>query len=659
MLFATVADKFTNDSTFDAAEAWGQTAASSLGISQEPRRGRKIDECDIIDKLAPALTGVVYSSHTSKFVPNLMNITIAVVSVDIPDGCPYVRRLPSGAVVQALATKVKSPTPDTKLSTPHVIANECGIYNISGFVDVSVRTDKAGRAGLPLTSEDIPMSSKVTLHGVVFHTHVKPEETKIYGAARAIDLPHGTTPRSAAEREQLFVTQLVTNCPGVLQESTRATLSFMGYKDSTEAHVELRSRFREDVTAVISMFRRMATDMKDHRVGLQTAWEQSVISSEASDSIEKALDALDGFLHGANDSHVLSLHSLLPFDASTSQHIPTIAIGTTPSVLRALKTPDTGLGYITNVIRAEPSMISPDVHTVPDALLRPSAKTYERTDDQKRGQSIGAFSMDVSSFAVNVRTDGGEWAVMLPKLDDGPSMVPRKFTISQRVGFLAGQSGFGVYDYYRTQMCFVELTAAASIMFFPTDNPTAKNACPTDRQPVVDDSEWGHGNREPYNYFGVPAAVKRAGVRISLDFIKTHATDEGGVVITKDKWQDIGQKNSNGGILPPDTPKLEINGYWAVNGVPDANFVSKISRAASPTDDVEFYAVYEGCGNDVAETAALNEDAVAGSEHVKLKFTGNVPLQDRIKNDVVVYAILVSKKKGPHVGEKRAIESTN
>ena len=100
---------------------------------------------------------------------------------------------------------------------------------------------------------------------------------------------------------------------------------------------------------------------------------------------------------------------------------------------------------------------------------------------------------------------------------------------------------------------------------------------------------------------------------------------------------------------------MEIHGYWAINGVPDANLVSKIGRAASPKDDVEFYAVYEGCASEVADNPDLNKDASAGSEHVKEKFVGGkVSLQDKIKEEVVVYAVLVSKQV-PRVGDKRAM----
>ncbi|MEK9577712.1 MAG: hypothetical protein VW008_00030, partial [Aquiluna sp.] len=120
--------------------------------------------------------------------------------------------------------------------------------------------------------------------------------------------------------------------------------------------------------------------------------------------------------------------------------------------------------------------------------------------------------------------------------------------------------------------------------------------------------------------------------------------------------QEIGQPNSSGGFLPPDPPKLEIHGYWCINGVPDANLVSKISRAASPKDDVEFYAVYEGCATDVAENLELNKDASVGSDHIDGKFGGGkIALQDRIKEEVVLYAILVSKKEA-RVGEKRPVD---
>jgi len=163
---------------------------------------------------------------------------------------------------------------------------------------------------------------------------------------------------------------------------------------------------------------------------------------------------------------------------------------------------------------------------------------------------------------------------------------------------------------------------------------------------------WGNANLTS-NHIGVAGAVSRAGVRVSLDFVKENVADAGGVVVAKDNWQEIGQPNASGGFLPPDPPKLEIHGYWAINGVPDANLISKISRAASPKDDVEFYAVYAGCAGEVAESPELNKDASTGSAHVKARFPGNVSIQDRVKEEVVVYAILVSKKEA-QVGEKRA-----
>jgi hypothetical protein len=347
---------------------------------------------------------------------------------------------------------------------------------------------------------------------------------------------------------------------------------------------------------------------------------------------------------------VRSLQQLFAFDTSAFHSIPLVSFGAEPGFCKQVGAFTSGIGPLTNALTIVPDMVKPHVGVVSEAILKPSAKALERPDEDKKNRSIGAFSVDVGAFSVAVRSGGDEWNALVPKLDDGSSIVSKVFKISPKNGFF--QNTLGIYDFWGTQMVFHELISYAHVMFFDSF-PVAKAPCLTDRQPTLSDGNWGNANMTS-NHIGVAGAVSRAGVRVTLDFIKKNVADAGGVVVAKDNWQEIGQPNANGGFLPPDPPKLEIHGYWAINGVPDANLVSKISRAASPKDDVEFYAVYEGCAGEVAESPELNKNASVGSDHIDAKFGGGkTALQDRIKEEVVVYAILVSKMEA-HVGDKRA-----
>lgn len=637
----------------DAADVWGATAASGIGDSHEKQSGRKVEECDILDKYSPDITGFVISAQRSSKVVGLVDVLVAVKSVEIPQECKHVWELPSGAIVHAVLTKTKT---GEKIAGPHVYANTCGFVTINGIVRISVKAEKAGPKAATLTPEHLPPSAKITLNGIVFNTSVSKTtgNTGVYGSARSIELPHAAVPRSAVERENTLFAKISAECPGVAIQSARSMFAHIGYEiEGNKVTEYMRSNLKDDAAAMKTALEQVAA-LKGHRVGVKCAWETDILSDAASNSVDDVIKNLHEFCDG-DHVYTRSLQQLFAFDTSAFHSVPVVAFGAQPSFCKSLNVHSTGIGPLTNAVRIVPDIVKPHVDVVQEAILKPSAKALERSDDDKRNRSIGAFSVDVGAYNVAVRDYGDEWNALVPKLDDGSSIVSKVFKISPKNGFF--QNALGVYDYWGTQMVFHEMISYAHVMFFDSF-PIAKTPCLTDRQPTLSDGNWGNANMTS-NHIGVAGAVSRAGVRVTLDFIKKNVTDDGGVVVAKNNWQEIGQPNSNGGFQPPDPPKLETHGYWAINGVPDANLVSKISRAASPKDDVEFYAVYEGCATDVADNPELNKNVDAGSGHLEAKFGGGkTALQDRVKEEVVMYAILVSKK-AVCVGDKRAADSSD
>lgn len=638
-----------NVKKIDASDIWGDTAATGIGESHEKQSGRKVDDCDILDKYAPGVTGYVISAQRSSKVVGLLDVLIAVKEVDIPDGCKHVWKLPSGAIVHMVLTKIKT---GEKIAGPHVYAETCGFMTINGITRISVKSDKTGPKGTNLAPEHLPMSSEITLNGVVYNTNVSKTtgNTGVYGSARSIELPRTHVPRSAVQRENTLFARIAAECPGVALQTARSMLAHIGYEvDGNEVTQYLRSTLNEDAAAMKTALEGVA-ELKGHRVGAKCAWETDVLSEEASNSVDAVIKNLAEFRDGEH-SDTRSLQQLFAFDTTTFHSIPLVSFGAEPSFCKQVGAFTSGIGPLTNALTIVPNMVKPHVKLVSETLFMPSSKALDRSDEDKKTRSIGAFSVDACAFSVAVQ-NGESWSALLPKLQDGSSIVSKVFKISPKNGFF--QNALGVYDYWGTQMVFHEVLSFAHAMFFDVF-PVAKTPCANDRQPSVGDGNWGNANMTS-NHIGIAGAVSRAGVRVSLEFVKETVTDAGGVVVAKDNWQQIGQANSNGGLQPPDPPKLETHGYWAINGVPDANLVSKISRAASPKDDIEFYAIYEGCASEVAENAELNNDALVGSEHVKARFTGNI--QDRVKEEVVLYAILVSKKEAV-VGDKRTADSSD
>jgi hypothetical protein len=641
----------------DASDIWGSTAASGVGDSHEKQSGRKVEECDILDKHSPDITGYVVSAQRSSKIVGLVDVLLAVKSVEIPAECKHVWKLPSGAVAHAVLTKTKT---GEKIAGPHVYADTCGFMTINGIVRISVKADKAGPKGTNLTPEHLPQSAEITLNGVVYNTSVSKTtgNVGVYGSARSIELPHAAVPRSAVERENKLFANIAAECPGVTLQTARAMLANLGYElEGNEVTEHMRSTLKEDAAAMKVALEHVAA-LKDHRVGVKCAWETPVLSGDALNSVSCVIKNLQGFCDGDNEvcdaASVRSLQQLFAFDTSAFHSIPVMSFGAEPNFYKEVGAFSTGIGPLTNALRIVPDIVKPHVGVVYETLFTPSAKALDRSDDDKKKRSIGAFSVDACAFTVSVR-NGDSWDALLPKIDDGSSLVSKVFKISPKNGFF--QNALGVYDCWGTQMVFHEIIKYAHALFFDSF-PVAKAPCLTDRQPTLSDGNWGNANMTS-NHIGVAGAVSRAGVRVTLDFIKKNVTDAGGVVVAKDNWQEIGQPNSNGGFQSPDPPKLETHGYWAINGVPDANLVSKIGRAASPKDDVEFYAVYEGCAGEIAENPELNKNASVGSDHIDAKFGGGkIALQDRIKEEVVVYAILVSKK-NTSVGDKRAAESSD
>ena len=647
-MFANLASKIS-DKSITAADIWGATAASSIGSSREIKSTRKVDDCDVLDKYAPSVKGYIVKAQRSTNLANNMDVTIAVSTVLIDPACKHVKKLPSGDVIAAITTKLK--TTEIK-AMPHVFADGTGIVSINGVIRVSINTKNAGPNETDLSVTHLPMATEVTLHKVAFHTSVSKVKGTIgvYGNAERIEISPVVISKSEVERDDLLFQKIATECPGVGLQSARGMMSHIG------THLQqLDNLLIQDAMELKAMFSNILETLQTHKIGVQQTHEQPVLTEDAKTTMNGVVNNLSSFIAGNEGDGIYSLHQMMAFDASTFQSVAIVGSGMMPAFAKAMEVFSNGLGCISTGICMYPNDVPSCVNVVGDALIVPSESMMARSEVDKKTKALTKFSIDVSAFSVAMRTGSADppFAFFLPKLDSGEAVAPRTFKMSPK------KDKLGVYDFYRTQMVFNELIKYANVIMFAEFQPTPVPFL-TDRQPAVKDSDWASANYTE-NVVGMAGAISRVGIRVDEAFVREYVVDENGMVECIPNWQQIGEENKDKtGFEPPKPPSLELHGMWAVNGVADQNYASRIKRAVNKDLEFRFYAVYEKCAEDVADSPNLNADPSAGAEHMKIKFADNVV--NAIKESVALYAVAFScnfSSPSYRANKRRAVDASS
>ena len=521
---------------------------------------------------------------------------------------------------------------------PHYFADVTGIISINGVIKLSMNASKAGANDKDLSWEDLPIGTEVTFHKVMFHTSLSKKSGKVgvYGNAERIEISPVKLSPSEVEREDLLFQKISSECPGVGLQSARSMMGSLG------THLVLFDTFlAKDALKVKSMFMYIIETLSDQHVGVGNTWEQPLVSDAALKTMKAVVLDLEEFIMGNRGADIFFLSQMMALDTTEYQNVAVTAFGMKPSHAKAINAFESGMGGEITGIRMFPEHVPKTNNVFADALLSPSTKSLVRSDDDKKLRSIGAFSIDVSAFSVAMRPDDDtEFTFYLPKLNDGSSVVPKTFKLSPKTGVMKDK--LGVFDFFRSQMCFHEIVKFANIMFF-TEFKTSSSPFLTDRQPTVRDDEWGNANFTT-NYIGVAGAISRVGIRVNEAFVKQYAVDEDGLVECIPNWHEIGEQNvKKNALLSPTPPKLEHDGYWALSGVADVNFASRMKRAVNPKLEHRFYVIFEGCADDVANKPYLNYDTSAGAQYITTKFAEH-DIAQKLKEVAIVYAVSFSVK---------------
>lgn len=633
-----------------AQDVWGATAVSGIGESYERQSTRKIDDSNIFEKSAPTIVGYVVSAQNSRNVSGMIDITCAVKSVEANPDAPHVWKLPSGTYAMPVMRKLKS---SAKVAMPTVLADECGIMVINAMLTVSVNCAKNGPRQGELTVAHLPIGREITLSGVSFNGATsKSGNFGVYGSAKGLEISTLAMPNSNVERESSLFEKLM-ECPGVCLQSVRAMFGSMGTLSSdSDVVCNIRNSIIEDATCLRDKFNTLTTTVKGHRVGLKESWEADALSDAALASINEAIANIDAMLADPEKTPVRSIFQFFPLATLHNHSIPIISFGAEPSMMREVESFTHGIGPACVITKFVPGCIDKTVNVLEDAIIKPSPSMIERVRNSSKEQTApGAVSIDVAAFTMLCRNKFGDetssWCHFLPTLDDGTTIVSRVIKIATRSGFFKDK--LGVYDGERYLSAFIELCQYANQLYF-VKTPISYEPCITDRPHMLPDDDWGGANYTN-NYFGVAGAVSRVGVQVTKEFVLEYGVNKYGVVSVKDDYLQIGEKLADGtGVQPGNPPKLHLHGYCALNGVKGLNFQETIDGGVldPKNDTIKFYAVFGGCSVAVAKDKVLNDDAEHGAnwmtEHYKLK---RDTLQDDVANDIVLYAVVVSRDGAP------------
>ena len=652
----------------DWSAVGGATTCSELGTAREAAPTREVDASNTIDKFLPTVRGVVIDSSEGK-VQGRVDLVVAITAVDVvenPDS--HVLKLPSGAVVQIGVEKVVNPVKEM-LAMPHVFAPVASFTEIDGILAISVPTKNAMVGGVKVENLDILNHTRTGALVEIPRVVVEQRMTKSDPPRRYILAVGGTVTVFDAPSKQPFVSERVETVFKTLGESCvgyQRQLCHALARATGTAHPTICSLLRNDYEALAAHFRHLSTTYLDHKVVIDATRTVEILSNEAAQSMEEAAAALDAMCRPPYPC-IFEIHARMPFDGSRAHIVPLVQAATTPTLYHDfVEREKTCFGVTAFVIQAlgkddpDPSLPSNKLTHAGEVLFHPAARKLARTDEQKRTQSVQVLNFDASCVNLCVKNSKGEWEFCTPSLSTGQAIAPFKCAFSATKSTCSDvKNTLGYYDFYKFQMLGHELCPFMSQLFF-TDKYTrvatasgfGLEASPV--QPAVEDL-WG-GSRPGErirNLWDVATAVKSVGVKVSQEFVKAqcvHAED--GTVITKEPYQELFEKGSDGKTpIPPVPPTLESYGYCPITSVAETNFASKIRKTPENTDHVDFYAIFEGVANldpDVAgcKHEDANKDAALGEKALTAvlasKYAG-VDLSTAIKDNVAIYAIAVGK----------------
>ena len=644
------------------SESCAELGASALGDARRAKAGPKVQASDLIDSHGVNVYGTVIAISKGAYSHK---VAVIVSEVEMPELSVSAVKVPSGAVYQVASKKLPHKMAGgEKVTMPHTFPPACFLVRMDGVLNIDVKTTKNGPKDADLTAEALPLGTKAKFTGVVFDYVYTPatdeyaERHAAYGAAKGVDYDERFLkgPGHPLEAKQAIFDALAWGSNGMQDHVVATACDHVGLRPE-----HLLDRAVADKLAIAEFLEKTADAYNEASVGIGQAWASPLFSDGAIDDWrataaamrEERCDAINplvanrGFF--SRRSHVTPFvqYPIDPFTAdltardtsglSFKLNFETNAeaidiVGFDPAAENSVKSfSEVTLRLATDKsLRADPTADNPD----------PPGRSLESI----ASESIGSTAIDVASFGyTTVGPDGKFMEPTLLKLADGTSMVLTQFLDSAKKGKLV--NSFGVYDFYRFSMLAELLLPYMGAAFFSNNWSNSRPVEALTSQPKVVDKNFVSGDGIS-NIYHVAPAIKAVGIQVSVDFLKAHAVDDEGCLLTPTNciqyYQEDNAKPPK--TMPPEPPQLGKDGFVCLNGLEATNANrASVKKLPEGSDGFEIYVVYADCVSDIKADVKRNQDATVGELFLKEKF-GDA-LQAKLANVSAIYC--VSKPAAP------------
>jgi len=652
---------------------WGKTdesdndlCATVIGDARKAKREAKVDESDIIDKTLPSVFGTVISVVKGVGNWNSFKVGLAVSSVDVPDGSISTFRLPSDAVYQVASKKLdKALAGGEKIALPHRFPSGCVVVRIDGVIVVDVKAAKNGPNEAELKETDIPIGTTLTLKDVVFSyscipaTPVYPARVAAYGGCKSIeyDATFCKGPSHPRERIASIFNTLAWKSNGTHSQMINVVCDHVGKR--SEAMLADTVEDKESLAA--QMEHRIDTH-GDARVGVGHPWESYLFDAQFfqpgdpghEPSAVESWRAVVASLRDRSNVSLNLLHAVHPSAMMRSHIFPVVQHPIDPNTAALTDRATSGVSFHVGVAThpefcdlkdPENPFVSNHVNSFAEATLSLAADKRRRPepspenpdpvglkDDEITSKTLGSIAFDVSSFAFATRSGDGPFAPSMIKTADGASVVVKQFLDSCKKGSLV--NAFGVYDYYRIWMLCNELAPYLPCVHFTCD---WKNEAPVEEIAVQPKCENGWANDGLSNIYDVGTAAASVGIQVTREFLEQYAIDDERYLYTPTvPINYVAEEGKDKKAMPPRPPKLDVNGFACLNGIPETS-INRVKKVPESSDGYKLFVVYEGCAADIEGNVKRNQDAEEGASFLATKFGDEI--RGKIANMSAIYCV--------------------
>lgn len=646
--------KLGSNTTIDwSAQPQQEQKFAGLGDGRQAPNSRAPDKTNVLDLALPTINGVVLDVHNGKIVGRL-DVIIAVTKVTMSASACHVLRLPSGAYVQIGVSKWENPVLEM-IASPRLFAEQCFAIELDGILCISVPTKNATlgsrQLDTPLEVHHLQVGSKIEIPKVSFDYRISKKTGMPYV------LGSGAPPTVEQADMQPFVTDRIntmfnilgSECVGFQRQLCRNLARLTNCP-----HSELVSSAKDDAIALAEHIQNMVNLYNDHLAVIDENRSVTLMSEAAKQSMEDAIRALQTF--GASGTEV-DFHHVFPFDGRKKHIVPLVQYSMSPSFnTESLNREANGIG----INACKLTMLGDDVASdklsfSAETLLCTSVNNSTRSESDKRTKSIGAICVDAQAINLCIRGKEG-WSCHIPVLGNGVAICAKQLLYSANKGHQCDiKNLIGFYDFYKLPMVVESIIKYANVLFFTTEYDQVATSAgfgniPSSMQPALpsDFGGYGFGDETCKNIIDVATALKTVGILLSKKFVTDNVLFEDGItVVTQEPYQQYGESKDSKGFAPPAPPKLETDGYCPINSIAETNFFSKVRKTPEGCGVVEYYAIFDGCGelkdhNGANKNEEYGETALCN--FLKKKHEG-LELKEAIKESVAIFAVAIKKAK--------------